>query len=206
MHDLGTLGGMHSEGRCINDNDQVVGFSKNSAGQNRAFLYDGSLHDLGTLGGSYSFAFGVNASGQVAGTSYMPDDLSAHVHAFFYDGTMHDLGSLGDYSTGNAINSTGEIVGVFGGDLYQHAFIYTASGGMTDLNSLIDPFSGWQLVEANGINDLGQITGRGYVNGNEDAFLLTPVPEPTSLALAAFGVISRENAKSIVRNLASNPD
>ena len=42
---------------------------------------------------------------------------------------------------------------------------------MVDLNSLIDPSSGWVLSEANGINDLGQIVGGGSLG----AFILTPL-------------------------------
>ena len=55
---------------------------------------------------------------------------------------------------------------------------------MNDLNSLISPTSGWDLEDATGINDSGQICGYG-VNpaGQADAFLLTPVPEPSTIAL-----------------------
>jgi len=44
---------------------------------------------------------------------------------------------------------------------------------------LIDA-SGWELKEACGINDLGQIVGWGIVNGQEHAFLLnrTPLQQP----------------------------
>ena len=63
-----------------------------------------------------------------------------------------------------------------------HAFIYE-NGHMTDLNSLIGPGSGWQLHSTGGINGSGQITGYGNHSGALHAFLLTPVPEPTSLAV-----------------------
>ncbi len=45
---------------------------------------------------------------------------------------------------------------------------------MKDLNKLIPPGSGWVLVEADGVNDSGQIVGMGMHNGQEHAFLLTP--------------------------------
>ena len=52
---------------------------------------------------------------------------------------------------------------------------------MLDLNSLIDPASGWVVTRANAINDRGQITGVGRFNGGfEVAVLLTPVPEPSA--------------------------
>jgi hypothetical protein len=63
--------------------------------------------------------------------------------------------------------------------------LYTKARGMVDLNDLIDPALGWELLQALGINDLGQIVGHGRINGQTHAFLLTPVPVPHSLALAA---------------------
>lgn len=67
-------------------------------------------------------------------------------------------------------------------------FLYR-EGVWTYLNALIDPLSGWVLTSGNGINDSGQITGRGLLNGQERAFLMTPVPEPSSIALAAIALV-----------------
>ena len=46
---------------------------------------------------------------------------------------------------------------------------------MYDLNNLIPANSGWTLVNASAINDLGQIVGNGLVNGAGHAFRLDPV-------------------------------
>lgn len=54
----------------------------------------------------------------------------------------------------------------------MHAFLHD-SGGMTDLNSLLPPGSGWELTLASAINDSGQIVGVGTHNGAVRAFLLT---------------------------------
>ncbi len=43
---------------------------------------------------------------------------------------------------------------------------------MTDLNTLIPPDSGWQLVQANAINARGDIAGMGIHNGVTASFLL----------------------------------
>jgi hypothetical protein len=56
-----------------------------------------------------------------------------------------------------------------------------------DLNTLITPGSGWELTIARGINDSGQIAGYGILHHDQHAFLLTPVPEPSSLSLLALG-------------------
>jgi hypothetical protein len=46
---------------------------------------------------------------------------------------------------------------------------------MTDLNSVINAKSGMVLNEAKAINDLGQIAANGTINGENHAFLLTPL-------------------------------
>ena len=99
---------------------------------------------------------------------------------------MIDLGAWG----ANGVNSSGQVVG----GIYlpqitaSHACIYSNST-LEDLNSLVDPSSGWTLSEAMAINDRGQITGYGLVGGAEHAFLLSPTPEPSTLALFAAGAI-----------------
>ena len=61
---------------------------------------------------------------------------------------------------------------------------------MADLNSLIAPSSGWTLQCATAVNDKGQIVGDGTnPSGQTDAFLLTPSPEPSTLALLATGAV-----------------
>ena len=103
-----------------------------------------------------------------------------------------DLGSLGSYpSIAFAINASGQAVGYsFTADSPDlHAFFADATGPMVDLNTLIDPASGWVLTSANGINDSGQIAGTGTINGQTHAYLLS-VPEPASLSLLALGGIA----------------
>jgi len=75
------------------------------------------------------------------------------------------------------------------------AFLFDGTN-MVDLNSLISPDSNWILYNATGINDAGQITGNGIVNGEYRAFLLTSLSTnavPDSPAwitmIAGFGMI-----------------
>ena len=70
------------------------------------------------------------------------------------------------------------------GDSISHAFQYDGAGPIQDLNSLVDASLGWTLDAAVAINDKGQIAAEGYEQGGpEQALLLTPVPEPSSLSL-----------------------
>jgi len=196
MHDLGTFGtsgGEESYATDINEAGQITGSADGPSGRH-AFLYDGTMHDLGTLGsdGTYSQGMSINNLGQITGWSENDDPWPMNKHAFFYDGTMHDLGVLPDpwnlYSEGHGINDLGQIVGIsYRNGGWGHAFLHTTATGMTDLNTLIDPNSGWELLEADGINNLGQIVGYGWINGDTHGFLLTPVPEPRSWLLAVLG-------------------
>ena len=72
---------------------------------------------------------------------------------------------------------------------------------MTDLNTLIDPSAGISLGEAEAINNPGEIVATGYHNRLFQAYLLTPVPEPTCVVLAVLGLVpagSRRRRRSPV--------
>jgi probable HAF family extracellular repeat protein len=119
------------------------------------------MTDLGTLGGWQSWAYGINSSGQVVGSSYTADNS---LHAFLYSGST-----------------------------------------MYDLTTMIDPPAGWTISQATAINDAGQIVVIGshvYGGGNDvsglipnalyveyESFLLTPVPEPSTLILISLGFV-----------------
>jgi probable HAF family extracellular repeat protein len=185
MQDLGNLGGSNNSwATAINNNGQVVGEAITPSGNRHAFLYTSGLpmQDLGTLSGwlySNSGAADINDYGQIVGTS---DEF----HAFLYNpgGPMKDIGSLftGGITHAYAINNNGLVVGTSSGGS-AHAFLYTSDGGMQDLNTLIDQTNGWTLSEAVAISENGKIVGSGLFGGVAHNFLLTPVPEPSTIAL-----------------------
>lgn len=193
MKDIGDLGGGFSLANGINSSGQVVGESwPGKTVIPHAFLINSpyaakSMKDRGTLGGRLSIATAINDSGQVVGSSSIANDSA--IHAFLSQPgasgvqyTMQDLGTLGgSFSQANAINTVGWIVGtsLTKSNAASHAFVFAPAtvggiGKMVDLNTLIPTNSGWVLNAATGINDAGQITGTGTLNGQQQFFVLSP--------------------------------
>jgi probable HAF family extracellular repeat protein len=186
MQGLASLqGGGGSIAQAINRFGQVVGYAPNLAHKTPyAFIWSkdtGMAKNLGKLPGyDSSYAFAINDLGQVAGWSdCLNCSLSKHATLWSKTkGSMLDLGVLPGASDSAAlgINNVGQVVG---GSFYSatneyHALVWSPSTGMLDLNNLIPANSGWLLQFANAINDKGQIVGQGTLNGQTEAFLLTP--------------------------------
>lgn len=203
--DLGTLGGLDSQGNDININGQVVGFAENANQAARAALwslpYTGQPINLGTLGGTYSEALAINNSGQVTGIASNNGDTQFRGFIWQSGQSMVDIGALTATSTHTAgldINNKSDIVGYSStaGGVSKRAIVRKNGAALTDLNGLILPNTGWVLSEARSINDAGQIVGIGTltkvdtVNNlnrvEHHAFLLTPdAVKPTITCPAA---------------------
>ena len=191
MQDLGTLGGARSFGRDINDSGQVVGYSDTTGTGDHAFLYSGGImHDLGTLGGTDSWATGINNNGLITG--YSNTVGYTETRAYIYSGgVMQNLGTLGgNDSRGNAINIDGHVVGnskLANGE--WTAFLYDGTD-MLDLCVLTDCVNnGWERLTAFDINDSGDITGIGYIDGTYHAYIISSVPVPAAVWLFGSGLI-----------------
>jgi probable HAF family extracellular repeat protein len=193
--DLGSLGGTFSEANAINKGGSVAGVSS-LADENIAhgYLYmNGKMTDLGTLGGNFSWSTGINDAGLVVGYSRY-DPLSDNLHAFMYSyGMMTDLGALnGGESEALGVNNLGQVVGRSYGSTFSDSRGFLFDGGvMTDLNTLIDPASGWTILQAADINNKGQIAAVAAKDGISYAVrldLASPVPEPATGAMLLGGL------------------
>jgi probable HAF family extracellular repeat protein len=194
MMGLGTLGGRSSAAYGINSAGTIVGGADTTAGQQHAFIWrNGRMTDLGTPAGwSRALAIAVSDNGRIVGSG---DDASGRLRGFSYlNGVWTVIGPIGadTASAAEDVNSAGYVVG-FSSTRYlaadqpqsrndpqdvisasDHAWLY-AGGTLYDLQTLIPPGSGWQLVRADAINENGQITGAGWApNGYQHGFLLTP--------------------------------
>jgi len=154
------------------------------------------VEDLGTLGGSQSIAYAVSADGSVVvGRAHVPGNKW---HAFRWaGGTIQDLGTLGGTeSEAYSVSADGTIVvgrAQITGDSAWHAFFWTPSTGMQDLNvvfaGVLSP--GSYLEVARFITPDGRyVMGRGYraETGRTEAFLLdTMVTITGNVELRDFG-------------------
>jgi probable HAF family extracellular repeat protein len=181
-----------SKAYAVNDSGHVVGVwnstdTGGTGGQDRAFYYrdfaDYDITTLGGLGGSTSQARAINTGNDIVGGATMASSLQHAVKwsgASFPPSAPVDLDSARPtlQSLALGINDSGRVVGwmdVGGGT--HHAFVSTGSG-LTDLNTLLPPMSGWVLQEAQGVNNAGQVTGFGTIGGQTHAFLLSLCGNP----------------------------
>jgi probable HAF family extracellular repeat protein len=224
--DLGTLGGPNSFANGINERGQIVGGSQvnDMSDPNLGFppfyvvLWDkGMAMNLGPgPGGIGAAAFNVNNRTQIVGRFAITDpSVGAVGHAFLWEsGMMRDLGVPADEqdSEANSLNDNGLIVGDSGmGFIETYApdrALLWHSGGPIDLNTLIPPGSGYQLIVAFDVNARGEIVvcAVQMSTGNVHAALLTPELtniENSALSMAAAplraGSRPSENARRLLK-------
>ena len=168
VQDVSLPGANWSSAYGINNTGTIAGYAMSSRGLSQAYTWSaaGGFTNLGTLGGANSYAFGINDAGQAVGNSSVS---SGYSHAFIaYGQGLHDLGTLGGNSSyAYGINNAGSVVGYswLPDESQMHAFVYMG-GVIMDLNSMVSNLTGWELTEAYGINDSGQITGSGLLDAS----------------------------------------
>jgi probable HAF family extracellular repeat protein len=179
--DLGTLGGNNSAAFGLNEKNIAVGMSSlpgDVIHHAALFTTHSSPLDLGTLGGNASEAHAINEHGLIVGYStLLNQEGTTHAALFKRGGSPADLGTLGGpTSQAVGVNDKGLIVGF--ADTVQgqpHAVIWREVNGSwiaTDINTLIDPTSGWTIDFAYGIDNRGVIEAIGRNADNVEHTLL----------------------------------
>jgi len=206
-----------------NNLGQIVGRAEH-AGYPLSFYYDpnqpapswqgspawaGKLQDI--AGDVDSTVTGINDNGQIVGGITYASFLRQRPFIRDQDGVqvihIDELGS--QIGSSEAINQSGDVVGWYGIDDLDRAFLFT-NGTVLDLNDLISATAGTILNNALGIDGSGRIVALGTdADGNAHEYLLTPqsqaVPEPTTLLF--FGtVIGVAGVARVVRRLSARRD
>jgi len=183
--DLSVLGGIEpllsARPRGINNKGQAIFFESlcGSWECEHSYIFSGE-----TVSEIFPFnATDINDLGQVVGSS-LKDGEWGHIDSCLYNqGDMtriNDFGGNQSYPT--ALNNVGQVIGTaqYSQDYNFHPFIYF-NGTMKDLNTLIPADSGWNITIVSDINDKGQIIGTGLLNGEQHAFVLSPLVQTVQI-------------------------
>jgi hypothetical protein len=203
---------------AINDAGTVVGatYYYRAARWDAASETPTELDNLAS--GSYSYAWDINNAGTAVGAA-SPSSAGGTVRAVRWDAggvAVTELGALStlaySYYVAAHVNDAGAIVGTASNDpFFQYPQYPTASTGRAifwgldgmaiDLNTLIDPQSGWTLTAAQGLSNTGWVVGTGTFDPDgpggqvtsDRLFLMqvpAAVPEPSGVALISLAAVA----------------
>jgi len=197
LYPRGTRPGVYADRfilNSINDGGYAVGYKyRYGLAGSAAILIDtnGPVNDasdvvyLDTPAGGR--AVDINDSNVIVGTTGSSSRTTPVINAQAYT-LNYDSGDLailpvlegGLRSSANDINEHNQVVGSSESAAGTHAVIWDETGSIVDLNNMIMADTGWVLTSATAIDDNGNITGTGTLNGEAHGFLLTngETPEP----------------------------
>ena len=188
MRDIGGLGGTCTLAQDLNSRGQIVGDSALTGDTLlHPFVWDSAtgMTDLGTASGNYGEARAINEHGDVVGQVCDAAYTSCPAALWRKAGgkwRMTNLGTIvigaGGCAKSTSVNASAQVVGTDWCTNPALPFLSEDGGHVVDLNTLVPPNSGIQLVEGVQINDRGEIAVQGPdANGNNHAVLLIPCDE-----------------------------
>lgn len=156
----------------------------------QALRWDGDQLTVLRAGpGAATLAVGVNDLGSVVGNAYNPYAASKN-SAVRWDGEvatlLNPIAGMDD-SSAFGINNMGLVVGFSNTGAESRATLWEDNAAI-DLTLMLTNGQGWNLWQATGINNKGQIIGFGAYEGRWAGYLLTPVPEANSWLMVALGL------------------
>ena len=208
-----SLGGQFMRTIGISKGGTMYGFGNPpDSGAMNPFTYrNGVLTNYSNVFGESALVAAANDHNQLLGT-----DVASLSHFIYSNGVVEYLPSGVGY---DSINNSGWAVGGLQ-DMTDYSFLkglLLVDGVSYDLNSLIDPASGWNITSASVINENNQILAQGCNASGCGSLLLSPlavgspaasplagpvaaVPEPETygmmlLGMAAIGVAARRRRK-----------
>jgi probable HAF family extracellular repeat protein len=209
--DLGTLGGLISEGYAINESGAVVGLAQTALGDYHAYIWQSTatgMVDIDGRAGHYSEAWAINPTGAVVGLAETTAITNPRTfHAFVWgptSGPMIDLLTLGGQdSVAYGINAAGQIAGA-SQNLAQreHGTLWTRNAAgqyvLTDLGTL--PSGDWSYAFA--INDSTRMVGVAQSNrGNNSFHAVRWDPSGGGFAIADLGTLGAgRNSEALAVN------
>jgi probable HAF family extracellular repeat protein len=168
MTDLGPRGALQASAIAINNSGQIIGgYYLTSGGAGEFLITNGKMTTLPVpTGASAVSAFAINDIGEIAGAMFFTSGAPSHA-AKLVSGTWTDLGGISGAAASRAtgINLSGQVVGTafFPQTQYhppkpgKHVPFISTSGGLVNLNTLIQSGTGLTITDAVGINDSGHI-------------------------------------------------
>ena len=186
---VNAFGGSYNIPYGVSNNGEIVGTVGDFTAV-QGYLYSGGVFtaiDAAPYPANDTIANGVNSSGAIVGIS--GSSGSGVLNSSFLDmgGVFTPIAMPGELVTfASGINDAGMIVGGASNDGFATGPGFIDNHGVfTAIN-----FPGATSTVLAGINNLDQIVGQ-YVdqNGNIEAFVATPVPEPASWAMMMLGCL-----------------
>jgi pimeloyl-ACP methyl ester carboxylesterase len=186
---LPSLGGKVTLVNDMNEAGLVVGISKTPQ-----FRFRGVVWQNGTItqvlaplpGALDSRAEGVNDLGEIVGSS--GGNGAVRWAAGGVNPVILPPLAPGRFASASDLNNNGWVVGSGQNSAFRpHAALWIGANTVIDLNSTIDPASGWELRHAAAINDDGWIVGEGRFQNRLTGFLLRPLRTPVVVIPGILG-------------------